>query len=199
MDTMSEKKSNPEESPKIKVEDKRFWVRKETGAKKDGEKPPRKSDYPTVVEQLQLQMEASRDKLKERLDELDKDKSAFRKRISGELEKRFELERLRLVEILLDVLDNLEKALDSDVEDRDNWLKGVRVIRDDVWLKLRGLDIEKIDTKGKPFDPEIHEAVMTRETNPPDDGMVLEEVRTGYRAGERIVRPAKVVVGKSKE
>ena len=198
---MGNDSETPKEEQKIKVDDRRFWARREAGARKPGERPERRSDYPSVVEQLQAQMEAGREKLKDRYRELEQEQAAFKKRMELEMERRAESKRLELVKVLLDVLDNLDSALSaSSATDAPNAApatlgEGVRVIRDDLWSRLRKLDVARIEAAGSPFDPELHEAVMTRAAPPEQDGLVIEETQAGYRIGETVLRPAKVVVG----
>lgn len=195
---MNKSSEEPENKPEFTVQDKRFWARKETGLEKEGERPPRKSDYPTVVEQLQAQMEASREKLKKRLEEIEQEKSAFRQRLSAEMERRLERDKLEIVKVLLEVMDNLDVAIQAEIStggDITPLMKGIKVIRDDIWARIRKFDIEKVKTTGQHFDPEIHEAVMTKPCQADQDGLVLEEVQAGYKSGEYVIRAAKVVVG----
>jgi molecular chaperone GrpE len=198
---MSENETKSDESPGFTVTDKRFWARKETGELKPGERPPRSSDFPSVVEQLKRQTEAHKAKLKERLDQLDKEKQAFRKRLEEDMERRFQAEKHRLAGILLEVLDHLQAAVESAkaAPDGSALLEGVKVTRNDILSRLQKLDINRMITLGEPFDPHFHEAMLTRPVPADQDGIVLEEVQPGYAAGETVIRPAKVVVGKAEE
>ena len=193
----------PKEGKEFKVDDRRFWARRESGARKAGERPARRSDYPSFVEQLQAQMEAGREKLKDRYQELEQEQAAFKKRMESEMERRAESKRLELVKVLLDVLDNLDSALSASSEagvhapaHKPALHEGVRLIRDDLRSKLCKIEVVRIEAAGKPFDPELHEAVMTREATPEEDGLVIEETQAGYKIGDIVLRPAKVVVGK---
>jgi molecular chaperone GrpE len=181
------------------VEDKRFWARKESGATKQGERPPRKSEFPTVVEQLQAQMETSREKLKERLDQLEKEKADFRRRITAEMERRLEQEKLGIVHHIIEILDMLESAVGSSANDPEKTIEGLNIIRDDIFARLAKMGVEGMESLGKPFDPEQHDAVMTRKAPPEKDGIVLEVIKPGYRVGESILRHAEVVVGSAEE
>ncbi len=197
---MDESKT-PEGEPEFKVSDKRFWARKETGEKKEGERAPRKSDLPSYVEQLQLQMEAQKEKLKERLQQLENEQSSFRRRLTDEMERRLQQEKHRLAEILLGVMDHLDAAIVSaeETEDNKSLLEGVKLTRDDLLARLGKLGVERMNSKDQPFDPERHEAIMTKPVQPERDGLVIEEIRPGYLAGEVVVRPAGVVVGKAED
>ena len=197
---MDESKT-PEGEPEFKVSDKRFWARKETGEKKEGERAPRRSDLPSYVEQLQLQMETQKEKLKERLQQLENEQSSFRRRLTDEMERRLQQEKHRLAEILLGVMDHLDAALVSaeETEENKSLLEGVKLTRDDLLARLGKLGVEKMIAVDQPFDPERHEAVMTREAPREMGGIVLEELQRGYIAGDTLIRPAKVIVGRSEE
>jgi len=136
---MLEEKKEQQSKRDFKIEDRRFWARKATGAKKEGERPPRKSDYPSYVEQLQQQMEANREKLKQRLEELERERSSIRKRLAEDMERRLDTERKRLAVILLEVMDNLDAALDAATaeEEESQLLKGIRITRADLDARLR--------------------------------------------------------------
>ncbi|HUX06077.1 MAG TPA: nucleotide exchange factor GrpE [Acidobacteriota bacterium] len=189
----------PDGEPKFKVTDRRFWARKEQGERKNGERAPRKSDLPSYVEQLQLQMEAQREKLKERLQQLEDEKSSFRRRLNEENERRLQTEKHRLAEILLEVMDHLDAAINSVEETQDikSLLEGVKLTRSDLLTRLGKLGVEKMNSSGQLFDPQRHEAVMTKHVEFEQDGLVIEEIRPGYVSGDVVVRPAQVVVGKS--
>lgn len=188
-----------EQDEHYRVEDRRFWVRRERGELKEGERAPRKSDLPSYVEQLQEQMEASRSRLKQQMQVLRDEESAFRQRVSDEMEKQLEIERFRLAEILLEVMDYLDVAIRSadDAERKTALFGGIELTRKDLESRLKKLGVERFESVGQPFDPEKHEAVMTRDCGPGEDGIVLEESRPGYHSAVRLIRPAQVVVGKA--
>jgi molecular chaperone GrpE len=197
---MKGRKDTPESASRFSVSDKRFWARKE-GEVKTGERPPRTSDLPTYVEQLEQRMEAQRAKLKERLEQLDDEKSAFRKRLSDEMDRRLEMEKHRLAGILLEVMDHLDAAIATSELETNNsaLLEGVKLTRDDLLIRLQKLGVSKMEALGQPFDPNYHEAVLTRKVPFDKDGEVIEVIQPGYAAGETVIRPAKVVVGTAEE
>jgi len=92
----------------------------------------------------------------------------------------------------------IDKYLGLAADDADVYKQGTRMIYDKLYeiLKKRGLrEIEAID---EVFDPFYHEAVMQREVEDYDDGIILEEVQKGYFLNSRVLRPAKVIVAKKK-
>ena len=100
-----------------------------------------------------------------------------------------------LIADILPVLDDFERALSRVLGDRksSDWLEGVRLI----YLKLKSIlearGVSVIEAEGKGFDPNIHEAVMCVEG---EDGVCIEEIQKGYKLGDRLLRPARVKVGK---
>lgn len=106
----------------------------------------------------------------------------------------------RAVELLIPVLDNLERTLSS-CDDRgdDPVIKGVRMVARQFLSALENLGVEKVRTDGR-FDPAVHEAVDFLETQDPQmDGQVVAELRQGYSLGGKLIRPAMVRVAKLKE
>jgi len=122
----------------------------------------------------------------------------YKKRSAREYSRVSESAESALVLQLLDVVDDFLRALEQDADDADVYKQGTRMIYDKLYeiLKKRGLrEIEAID---EVFDPFYHEAVMQREVEDYDDGIILEEVQKGYFLNSRVLRPAKVIVAKKK-
>jgi molecular chaperone GrpE (heat shock protein) len=76
-------------------------------------------------------------------------------------------------------------------------LEGVRMVRQQLEGVLRGYGVERIESLGERFDPKLHDAIgMTAVADPQRHGMVVHQAEPGYRFGSRLLRPAKVSVGK---
>jgi molecular chaperone GrpE len=103
-----------------------------------------------------------------------------------------------LIQELLPVLDDLATAFNTLSEEiiDDSWVEGIRLIENKLLAILKAQGLLEIDAKGQVFDPKIHLAVMCREG---PDGVVVEEIRKGYKLKDRVLRPSMVVVGNSKE
>ncbi len=101
-----------------------------------------------------------------------------------------------LAKELLPVLDDLERTLSSaaDTEDAEQIIEGVRIVYEHFLKVLRHRHIKPIDTVGKPFDPDRHEALMQQPSAEHPPNTVLEEVQRGYTMHDRVIRPAKVIV-----
>lgn len=132
------------------------------------------------------------------------DNRAFRQRLERERTRVVEAERAGVAQALLEAADDLERALSAASapgEPSDarlgQLIEGVRLSLGVLHQRIAALGAERIPTIGQPFDPHVAEAI---DTVPVDDaaqdGRVVQEVRAGYRVGERVLRPARVRVGK---
>jgi molecular chaperone GrpE len=107
--------------------------------------------------------------------------------------------RAKLVGELLPVLDNLDRTIRAAHTSRSDpaMLEGVRMVRQQLEGVLRGFGVERIDALGQRFDPSVHEAIgMVSVGDPQRHGVVVHEVEPGYRFAGRLLRAAKVSVGK---
>jgi molecular chaperone GrpE len=102
--------------------------------------------------------------------------------------------RSGLVRELLPVVDNLERALASAQESEQHLAEGVRLVHSELLAVLERNGVEQFDPEGEKFDPEVHEALSTREADGAKPGMVLDVVEKGYKANGTVLRPARVVV-----
>jgi molecular chaperone GrpE len=101
--------------------------------------------------------------------------------------------RKQLVSELLPVLDNVDRAIAAAPPDA---VAGMQLVRRQLEAVLRGYGVERIDTLGHAFDPQLHDAIATLPvTDPEQHRRVLDQVEPGYRFGDALLRPAKVVVG----
>lgn len=153
----------------------------------------------TEPEQTDLEKaHAERDRMRDQLLRIAADFDNFRKRSRKEVE---EVRRRSIEDTLREVLpivDNLERAADSMAGATD-----VSAVSDGVRMVLRGFDdvanrlgLKRIDTVGHQFDPTCHDAMQQEETNEHAPGTIVAEVVPGYFLGERLLRPAMVVVAK---
>lgn len=107
--------------------------------------------------------------------------------------------RARLVQDLLPVLDNLDRTIRAAETGRSDpgMLEGVRMVRHQLDGVLRGYGVERVEATGERFDPALHEAIgVTPVSDPQRHGVVVQQMEPGYRFGERLLRPARVNVGK---
>jgi molecular chaperone GrpE len=117
----------------------------------------------------------------------------FRKRATREREEYVTLANERLVKELLPILDDLERALVAAAEHEEARLEeGVRLVHRALESLLERNGVKEIDTTGA-FDPHVHEALLAQPSEA-DEGSVIDVVQKGYTLGDRVVRPARVVV-----
>jgi len=123
----------------------------------------------------------------------------YRRRQHEEIERQRGLLLESVMTELLPILDNFERALQAAEATRElePLIEGVRMTERQVKAVLARYDIHPITAIGQPFDPNLHEAIQRVETTDYEDGIVIDEVERGYRMGERILRPSRVIVAKS--
>lgn len=123
----------------------------------------------------------------------------YRKRTRREMTEARERAQAALAERLLDALDDLERflATPSDETTAASLREGVEMVRDKLWKELSEAGLERMDPRGESFDPELHDALLTRPVEDREDGgRVSEVLMNGYTFGDRVLRPARVEVTK---
>jgi molecular chaperone GrpE len=123
----------------------------------------------------------------------------FRKRSSKERAEAEKVGKERAVRGVLEILDNFDRALSQVQGESSPFVDGVRMILSqlEAWLKAEGF--ERIAAVGEVFDPHLHEAVSQVSRSDLSNGVVVQELRRGYRMGDRLLRPAGVVVNRNQE
>jgi len=182
----------PEE---LKVTDRRWWARGDDQLSA-AEEPKLK---PTYVEELEARLAAKDAELQQIIskyrgasDEFDQARARIRKEVSKDVERS----RRALIVSFLDVLDNLDRALESaNGRQGDAFVQGVSLVRQQFLTTLEGLGVKRIDPAGQPFDPTLHEAVATvTPSAAADSARIVGVVRPGYMIGDEVLRPAQVAV-----
>ncbi len=164
------------------------------------ETAPVETDDPTQLKEL---LQKERTQSAEYLDNWRRaaaDFSNYRKRAekdSGELTK---FANSILISRLLPVLDDFERALQTLPDNlRDlTWIDGVMLIARKMRAVLEAEGVKPIEAEGKPFDPNIHEAVIHEESDKHEEGIVISELQKGYMLNDRVLRPTLVKVAKKK-
>jgi molecular chaperone GrpE len=138
-------------------------------------------------------LSAERDEAIDRWKRAAADLENFRKRALREREEYVTFANERLVAELLPILDDLERALQAAAEHEEARLEeGVELVHRELAALLARHGVKEIETSGK-FDPHVHEALVSQPSEA-DEGSVLDVIQKGYTLGERVVRPARVVV-----
>jgi len=118
----------------------------------------------------------------------------YRKRVAREHADLSTRANERLLNELLPVLDDLERALDAAAEHEGEKLEeGVKLVHRSFVSLLERHGLTEIDTAGR-FDPHVHEALLTQPGEGAEEGSVLQVLQKGYKLGERVLRPARVIV-----
>ena len=145
------------------------------------------------LEERLAQLEAERDEHLNDLKRVAADFENYRKRVARDQESLAARAHERLVKELLPVLDDLERALAAAEEHEEAKLEeGVRLVHRELADALEREGLAEIETNGR-FDPHVHEALLSQPSEA-EEGSVLEVVQKGYRLGDRVLRPARVVV-----
>jgi molecular chaperone GrpE len=143
-------------------------------------------------------LQAERDELFDRLQRLAAEFDNYRKRNAREAAALMERANERLVKELLPVLDDLGRALEAAQEHEEAKLEeGVRLVHRALADLLAKEGIVEIETDGK-FDPHVHEALLSQPSDA-EEGTVIDVVQKGYSLGDKVLRPARVVVAAKQE
>jgi len=163
---------------------------------------------PSYVEELEARTKAAERQVQEvqsRFDQLRKqlqrETDETRQRLNRAADERATAEKAKFIAALLPVMDDLTRAINAVSEDtpREAILEGIRSIATSFQSALTNAGVEPIESVGEPFNPELHEAVDTEVTGGEMDGRVIEEYSRGFRMGDRLLRPARVKVGRAPE
>lgn len=162
---------------------------------------PAPAPAPTPQELDALKQKAAKaDEYWDRLLRQTADFENYKKRAARERQDAVKYANESLVAKLLPVLDNFDMALaaaNAEGAGTQSLLSGVAMIQSQLKNALAEAGLEEIDALGKPFDPNIHEAVAQKETADAPEGHVAQQLRRGYRFRERLVRAASVIVAKA--
>jgi molecular chaperone GrpE len=171
------------------------------------EAPAAESPAPDVEEaaveqdlsELLSETERERDEYLELARRTQADFENYRKRVAREAAEAESRGRAGLVQRLLPVLDNLERALAAaQPMDREaatsHIAEGIRLVYEELNGVLRATGVESYEPAGEQFDPDWHEAMMTRPAGEDAVGTIVEVLERGYRLNGQVLRPARVVV-----
>jgi molecular chaperone GrpE len=122
----------------------------------------------------------------------------YRKRMSKEREEAIKFANSSFLERLIPILDNFEFGLEAarSASSPVSILEGMKMVQKQIQDFLSSAGIEMIDATGQHFDPQLHEAISQEESKHVPDGIVIRQLRRGYKLRDRLIRPANVVVSK---
>jgi molecular chaperone GrpE len=196
------------EQNELRVTDRRRVYLDDEGKERVNTETEQPNLKPSVVEELEARTKAAERQVQEvqaRFDQLrqqlQRETDETRQRLNRSADERAAGEKAKFIASLLPGLDNLNRAIEAVSGDapREAILEGIRGIAASFEAALTSAGVEPIQSVGEAFNPELHEAVDTEEADSEMDGIVIEEYSRGFRMGDRLLRPARVKVGRSSE
>ena len=169
---------------------------------KDQNNDSESNTVPEKEKTIEEKLAETEDKLLRSLAEIENQRRRFEK----EIKDAFEFGSFNFAKESLATLDNLHRAkiaIENDEllkqnQDLDKFLENITIIEKDLVNIFEKNKINKIDTKNKKFDPNLHQAMSEIEDEKAETGSILQEIQAGYMLGERLLRPALVSVAKKK-
>ena len=143
------------------------------------------------------ELRRERDALQDRLLRTAAEFDNYRKRVDRERKDLTQMAAIDLVQELLPVIDDFERALQSDAPGAESYRQGLEIIHRALIETLRKRGVTPINAVGTDFDPQIHQAVAYEAAPDRRDGEVTEQFTRGYRLGDKLIRPAMVKVAKA--
>jgi molecular chaperone GrpE len=143
------------------------------------------------------ELRKERDSLQDRLLRQAAEFDNYRKRVDRERKDSSQYAAVDLIQDLLPIIDDFERALQSDAAGAESYRQGIEIIHRALVETLRKRGVTAIDAVGTDFDPQIHQAVAYEAAPDRRDGEVTEQFTRGYRLGDKLIRPAMVKVAKA--
>jgi molecular chaperone GrpE len=170
-------------------------VSNEEGEEDNGEKDSEEEPDPLKVLVDQLgQVEEQKKDLEEKFIRLVAEFDNYKKRMSRDFERQSEMVREKILLSILPVMDDLDRLLQHEEENEDVSLEGIKLIRNNFERVLNGYGVKPFNSVGAAFDPEKHDAMMTRQSDEHKVPTVVEEFEKGYMINDKVLRHARVVV-----
>jgi molecular chaperone GrpE len=189
-----------DDRPQFQVVDKRFWAARE--AEENGQASAASASatrLPTYLEQLQEQLAEKDRLLRTHVAATRQEQEELRRRLERDLEQRLQLATGDVLADFLPVLDNLERALQSAEQGArgEALFEGINLVRSQFLTVLGRYGLHPLNRLGQVFDPSLDEAIATVEiSDSAQHNLVLQEWQKGYTLHEKVLRPAKVAVGR---
>lgn len=159
--------------------------------------PPVLDDRDTMIAALQMELESQKDQMLRAMAEA----QTIQRRLRTQMEQDRKYAAEPLARELVVALDNFTRSIKAAEAgaSAEAILDGVRSIESQIRKALESVGVKKIESVGQVFNPEVHEAIVTHETDEHPDETVLDEIEAGYIIHDRVLRPARVRVSKQPE
>lgn len=168
---------------------------KEEVVKKTVELPPQQSEIDSLKGQLKEKdkmIEDNKNRFMRALADLDN----YKKRASLEKDDLIRYSNEQLIKELLPAIDGFAKAIEfAKKTNNEELIKGIALTKKLFEDALSKFGVKEVESAGKPYDPNMHEAILMKESDKPS-GVVIEEMQKGYTMNGRLIRPAMVIVSK---
>lgn len=151
------------------------------------------------LEQLEEQIRLKDDELLKQKDTFLREKAEldnFKKRLTKEKEDFVQFANERLLKEVIQIEDNMERAMTASNATLESLQEGVEMIQKQFATFLKNQKVKPIEALGKPFDPNLHEVLNQQESEEHEENTVIQEYSKGYTLNGRILRSAKVVIAK---
>tara|TARA_B100000941_G_scaffold270675_1_gene228780 strand:- start:59 stop:634 length:576 start_codon:yes stop_codon:yes gene_type:complete len=120
------------------------------------------------------------------------------KRNEKEISRILKYDGEHVLKTFLSILDDLDRVVESSKKHKNNeildFINGIVLIKDKLLKKLDQFEVATFDSEGVKFDPDLHDAMMTKESKDYDDGIIIEEFEKGYKYKDKVIRHSKVIV-----
>ena len=171
---------------------------RKTAHKNAGAQPDKKAEARELAEitaELHEEVLRERDEYLDSLKRLKAEFENFRKRMQREGEQRAQRAQTEVIEELLPVLDNFERAMQAAAQHDEKLLtSGVELVYNQLRDMLSKRGLCEIEAEGAPFDPNQHDAVMCQPSREHEEGTVMQVLEKGYQVDDKVMRPARVIV-----
>jgi molecular chaperone GrpE len=165
------------------------------------ERPDHPENLPALTEEGQIaalaaerdQLAAEKADLTDRLLRKQAEFENYRRRSERDRSEFLQCAGMEIIRDLIPVLDDFERAMKAETSDK-SYAKGIELIYQRLYDYLTRMGLEPIEAQGKPFDPNLHQAVDRKETDEAEDQTVLEEYQRGYNFKGKLLRPSMVKV-----
>jgi molecular chaperone GrpE len=204
----SASETGEEAEKEIQVTDRRRIYVDQDGEQHSNMEAEQPNLKPTYVEELEFRTKAAEKQVQEvqsRFDQLrqqlQRETDETRQRLNRAADERSAVEKATFIASLLPAMDDLQRAIQAaeNGASPEAILEGIRGIATSFEGALANAGVESIKSVGETFDPESHEAVDTSPVQAEMDGRVVEEYGRGFKIGDRLLRPARVKVGRASE
>ncbi len=153
------------------------------------------AELPTLEQQLAM-AQAEAEDYKDRWMRSQAEFANARKRMDKQRMDAYSNATANVIDKLLPIVDDFDRAMDNlpaEIQEH-SWLEGMQLVQRKLFATLDTFNVTPIEAVGQPFDPNLHEAITQEVTDAYESGVVCRVLQTGYKIGDRVIRPSLVVV-----